>query len=132
MEEAEQVMFDYLVKRDNVSENDLKNDDIRTEYEEKARIELSQGGYTVKSTVNKTIYDTMQSVVANYGSVLDDGNTYVETGSVLLDNTTGAILGFVGGRDYDSNQNNHAFDTLRSPASTIKPLLAYGIAIDRG
>ncbi|HFI0271269.1 TPA: penicillin-binding protein PBP1B [Streptococcus suis] len=132
MEEAEQVMFDYLVKRDNVSENDLKNDDIRTEYEEKARIELSQGGYTVKSTVNKTIYDTMQSVVANYGSVLDDGNTYVETGSVLLDNTTGAILGFVGGRDYDSNQNNHAFDTLRSPASTIKPLLAYGIAIDQG
>ncbi|HFI0666812.1 TPA: penicillin-binding protein PBP1B [Streptococcus suis] len=133
MEEAEQVMFDYLIKRDNVSENDLKNDDIRTEYEEKARIELSQGGYTVKSTVNKTIYDTMNSVVANYGGVLDEGNTgLVETGSVLMDNNTGAILGFIGGRDFDSNQNNHAFDTLRSPASTIKPLLAYGIAIDQG
>lgn len=74
----------------------------------------------------------MQSVVANYGSVLDDGNEYVETGSVLIDNATGAILGFVGGRDYATNQNNHAFDTLRSPASTIKPLLAYGIAIDQG
>ncbi|HFI0787167.1 TPA: penicillin-binding protein PBP1B [Streptococcus suis] len=132
IEEAEQVMFDYLVKRDNVSENDLKNDDIRTEYEEKASIELSQGGYTVKSTVNKTIYDTMQSVVANYGNVLDNGNTYVETGSVLIDNSTGAILGFIGGRNFATNQNNHAFDTKRSPASTIKPLLAYGIAIDQG
>ncbi|HFI0447538.1 TPA: penicillin-binding protein PBP1B [Streptococcus suis] len=132
MEEAEQVIFDYLVKRDNVSENDLKNDDIRTEYEEKASIELSQGGYTVKSTVNKTIYDTMQSVVANYGNVLDNGNTYVETGSVLIDNSTGAILGFIGGRNFATNQNNHAFDTKRSPASTIKPLLAYGIAIDQG
>ncbi|HFI0054487.1 TPA: penicillin-binding protein PBP1B [Streptococcus suis] len=132
MEEAEQVMFDYLVKRDQVSENDLKNDETRISYEALAKQELSQGGYTIKSTVDKGIYDTMQSVVANYGSVLDNGNAYVETGSVLIDNTSGAILGFVGGRDYASNQNNHAFDTLRSPASTIKPLLAYGIAIDQG
>ncbi|HFI0213856.1 TPA: penicillin-binding protein PBP1B [Streptococcus suis] len=132
MEEAEQVMFDYLVKRDKVSENDLKNDETRTSYEALAKQELSQGGYTIKSTVDRGIYDTMQSVVANYGSVLDNGNAYVETGSVLIDNTSGAILGFVGGRDYASNQNNHAFDTLRSPASTIKPLLAYGIAIDQG
>ena len=49
-----------------------------------------------------------------------------------MDNQTGAILGFVGGRDYQTNQNNHAFDTKRSPASTTKPLLAYGIAIDQG
>ncbi|HEM6303671.1 penicillin-binding protein PBP1B [Streptococcus suis] len=132
MEEADQVMFDYLVKRDNVSENDLKNDETKAAYEELARQELSQGGYTIKSTVNRDIYETMQSVVANYGSVLDAGNEYVETGSVLIDNATGAILGFVGGRDYATNQNNHAFDTLRSPASSIKPLLAYGIAIDQG
>lgn len=132
MEEAEEVMFDYLVKRDKVSENDLKNDETKTSYEELAKQELSQGGYTIKSTVDKGVYDTMQSVVANYGSVLDNGNVYVETGSVLIDNSTGAILGFVGGRDYATNQNNHAFDTLRSPASTIKPLLAYGIAIDQG
>lgn len=132
MEEAQQVMFDYLVKRDKVSDNDLKNDATRSSYEDLAKQELSQGGYTIKSTVDKGIYDTMQSVVANYGSVLDNGNVYVETGSVLIDNFTGAILGFVGGRDYATNQNNHAFDTLRSPASTIKPLLAYGIAIDQG
>ncbi|HFH9947374.1 TPA: penicillin-binding protein PBP1B [Streptococcus suis] len=132
MEEAQQVMFDYLVKRDKVSDNDLKNDATRSSYEELAKQELSQGGYTIKSTVDKGIYDTMQSVVANYGSVLDNGNVYVETGSVLIDNSTGAILGFVGGRDYATNQNNHAFDTLRSPASSIKPLLAYGIAIDQG
>ncbi|HFI0062087.1 TPA: penicillin-binding protein PBP1B [Streptococcus suis] len=132
MEEAQQVMFDYLVKRDEVSENDLKNDDIKSSYEEMATQELSQGGYIIKSTVDKGIYSAMQSVVANYGSVLDNGNEYVETGSVLIDNSTGAILGFIGGRNFATNQNNHAFDTQRSPASTIKPLLAYGIAIDQG
>ncbi|HFI0329006.1 TPA: penicillin-binding protein PBP1B [Streptococcus suis] len=132
MEEAQQVMFDYLVKRDAVSENDLKNYDIKSSYEEMATQELSQGGYIIKSTVDKGIYSAMQSVVANYGSVLDNGNEYVETGSVLIDNSTGAILGFIGGRNFATNQNNHAFDTQRSPASTIKPLLAYGIAIDQG
>ena len=132
MEEAQQVMFDYLVKRDAVSENDLKNDDIKSSYEEMATQELSQGGYIIKSTVDKGIDSAMQSVVANYGSVLDNGNEYVETGSVLIDNSTGAILGFIGGRNFATNQNNHAFDTQRSPASTIKPLLAYGIAIDQG
>lgn len=132
MEEAQQVMFDYLVKRDKVSENDLKNDATKTAYEDLAKQELSQGGYTIQSTVNKAIYDTMQAVVANNGAVLDSGNEYVETGSVLIENATGAILGFIGGRNYATNQNNHAFDTLRSSASTIKPLLAYGIAIDQG
>ncbi|HFU4464321.1 TPA: penicillin-binding protein PBP1B [Streptococcus suis] len=132
MEEAEQVMFDYIVARDKVSESDLKNDETRQAYEELAKQELSQGGYIIKSTVNKAIHEAMQATVANYGYLLDEGNGLVETGSVLLDNKTGAVLGFVGGRDYSLNQNNHAFNTLRSPASTIKPILAYSIAIDQG
>ncbi len=39
-----------------------------------------------------------------------------------MDNRTGAVLAFIGGRNFD-NQNNHAFDTERSIRSTIKPLL---------
>ncbi|MDK7294272.1 penicillin-binding transpeptidase domain-containing protein, partial [Streptococcus pasteurianus] len=86
--------------------------------------ELSEGGYTVTTTINKNVHNAMQNAVANFGSVLDDGTGAVESGNVLMDNRTGAILGFVGGRDYASNQNNHAFDTERSPGSTIKPILA--------
>ncbi|HFI0235927.1 TPA: penicillin-binding protein PBP1B [Streptococcus suis] len=132
MDEAKERMYDYLVTRDKVSESDLKNDETVAAYREMAAEELSLGGYVIKSTVNKTIYDAMQAATANYGYLLDDGGALVETGSVLLNNKTGAVLGFVGGRDYSQNQNNHAFSTLRSPASTIKPILAYGIAIDQG
>ena len=64
--------------------------------------------------------------------LVDDSTGQPEVGNVLMDNKTGAVLGFVGGRNYQTNQNNHAFDTKRSPASTTKPLLAYGIAIDQG
>lgn len=132
MDEAEEIMYQYLIKRDQVSENDLKNDATVTAYQDLAKQELSQGGYTITSTVDKGLYEAMQSVVANYGSALDYGGGLVETGSVVLDNQTGAILGFIGGRDYTSNQNNHALVTKRSPGSTIKPFLVYGVAIDQG
>ncbi len=80
----------------------------------------------------KKIHAAMQNAVANYGHLVDDSTGQPEVGNVLMDNKTGAVLGFVGGRNYQTNQNNHAFDTKRSPASTTKPLLAYGIAIDQG
>ena len=75
----------------------------------------------------------MQEAVNTYGYLLDDGrNQLLETGSVLMDNQTGRIYGFIGGRNYNENQNNHAFQTRRSPGSTMKPILAYAPAIDNG
>lgn len=132
MEEAKERMYDYLIARDQVSEQELKNDETIAAYQDLADQELRSGGYTITSTVRRDIYEAMQRTVAEYGGMMDDGTGHVEVGNVLMDNRTGAILGFVGGRDYASNQNNHAFTTKRSPGSTIKPLMAYGIAIDQG
>ena len=132
MEEAKEAMYDYLIKRDNVTKQDLKNNETVKAYQELAESELREGGYTIQTTINKPVHNAMQAAVANFGSVLDDGTGLVEVGNVLMDNRTGAVLGFIGGRNFDGNQNNHAFDTERSPGSTIKPLLAYGIAIDQG
>ena len=128
MEEAKEAMYDYLIKRDNVTKQDLKNNETVKAYQELAESELREGGYTIQTTINKPVHNAMQAAVANFGSVLDDGTGLVEVGNVLMDNRTGAVLGFIGGRNFDGNQNNHAFDTERSPGSTIKPLLAYGIA----
>ncbi|VTS13442.1 penicillin-binding protein 1B [Streptococcus pseudoporcinus] len=130
--EAKKAMFSYLIKRDNVSEHDLKNDETRASYEALASQELQQGGYTVKTTINKKIYNVMQDAANRYARLLDDGTGVVQMGNVLTDNANGAIIGFIGGRDYNLNQNNHAFDTARSPGSSIKPIIAYGPAIDQG
>ena len=133
MSEAQDVMYDYLVKRDKVSSQDLKNDKTKESYRERALQELQTGGYSVKTTIDNAVYNAMQDAASQYGGLLDQGgNSGVEVGNVLMDNATGAILGFVGGRSYENNQNNHAFDTARSPGSTIKPIIAYGIAIDQG
>ena len=132
MAEATDRMYDYLVQQDNVSSQELKNESIQKAYHERAEQELSTGGYKITTTINKKIHNAMQNAVANYGRLVDDATGQPEVGNVLMDNKTGAVLGFVGGRNYQINQNNHAFDTKRSPASTTKPLLAYGIAIDQG
>ena len=132
MSEATDRMYDYLVQQDNVSSQELKKEAIQKAYHERAEQELSTGGYKITTTINKKIHNAMQNAVANYGRLVDDATGQPEVGNVLMDNKTGAVLGFVGGRNYQINQNNHAFDTKRSPASTTKPLLAYGIAIDQG
>ncbi|MFS1663913.1 penicillin-binding protein PBP1B [Streptococcus sp. zg-JUN1979] len=132
MSEAQEVMYDYLIKRDKVSEQDLKNDETKESYQKLALESLQQGGYTIKTTINKKVYEAMQTAAAQYGSILDDGTGTVQMGNVLMDNNTGAVLGFIGGRNYASNQNNHAFDTKRSTGSSIKPIIPYGIAIDQG
>ena len=132
MAEATDRMYDYLVQQDNVSSQELKKEAVQKAYHERAEQELSNGGYKITTTINKKIHTAMQNAVANYGRLVDDATGQPEVGNVLMDNKTGAVLGFVGGRNYQTNQNNHAFDTKRSPASTTKPLLAYGIAIDQG
>ena len=132
MSEATDRMYDYLVQQDNVSSQELKKEAVQKAYHERAEQELSKGGYKITTTINKKIHTAMQNAVANYGRLVDDATGQPEVGNVLMDNKTGAILGFVGGRNYQENQNNHAIDTKRSPASTTKPLLAYGIAIDQG
>ena len=132
MSEATDRMYEYLVQQDNVSSQELKKEAVQKAYHERAEQELSKGGYKITTTINKKIHTAMQNAVANYGRLVDDATGQPEVGNVLMDNKTGAVLGFVGGRNYQINQNNHAFDTKRSPASTTKPLLAYGIAIDQG
>lgn len=132
LSEAVDRMYDYLIQQDNVSSQELKNESIQKAYRDLATKEIENGGYKVTTTINKNIHTAMQNAVTSYGRLVDDSTGQPEVGNVLMDNKTGAILGFVGGRNYQENQNNHAIDTKRSPASTTKPLLAYGIAIDQG
>ncbi|MGM0157798.1 penicillin-binding protein [Enterococcus sp. AZ191] len=130
MNEATKIVTKQLADKDKA---DLTDGDTYDAYYQKAQQTIQNKGYTIHSTIDKNIYAAMQAGVQNYGYLLDDGTaTQVETGNVLMDNKTGRIYGFVGGRNYSQNQNNHAFDTERQAGSSIKPVLVYGPAIDMG
>ena len=130
--EAITDIYNYLIKRDKVSATDLGNDSTKQRYRELAEQSLQNGGYTVTTTINQQVYDAMQNAVTNHSDLMQDGTGLIQTGNVLMDNKTGAVYGFIGGLDFSQSQVNHAFDTKRSPGSSIKPILAYGPAIDMG
>ncbi|KRM24425.1 transglycosylase family protein [Latilactobacillus graminis DSM 20719] len=145
--QATDIMAKQLAKEANVSTAKLNKDpNLYKQYTTQATELFSTKGYQIHSTIDQDIYDAMQSIVQQQGPTF--GQTYTDTvtdqetglqqtvaspvqnGSVLLDNRTGKVISFVGGRDFSLKQTNYML-TKRSPGSTIKPLLVYGPAIDQ-
>jgi len=143
------ILAKILAKRDGYEVEDYEKDSVlKQEYLALADRDLRQNGYKIYSTINKKIYDKQQQTAkkyAYYGSdkpqVVPDPdnpgqtiviNEPVEIGSVMIENKTGKILSFVGGRDFDRIQVNHATDSKRQNGSTMKPLLVYAPAMELG
>ncbi|WP_081707515.1 transglycosylase domain-containing protein [Bacillus massiliigorillae] len=143
-----QILSAHLAKEDGYTEADLKKDkNLGNKYVAKADKAIRQNGYKIHTTINKDMYDAMDNVTKNfsyYGPTrqreVTDPETKetktvpmpVETGSMLIENKTGKILSFVGGRDFNRMQLNHATGAYRSNGSTMKPLLVYAPAIELG
>ncbi len=126
-----------------------KNSDLYIEFYDNAKTKLDQNGYKIYTTIDKGIYDKMQQTARTYNNYESDKVfTYtdaktgkkakldfpMELGAVLIDNSSGAIVSFVGGRPnkMQYSQVNHALNTRRQNGSTMKPLLDYGPAIENG
>lgn len=133
LDEAIAVLAEKNATNDGLSPEQFNEETNYDRYTTMAEREIENGGYTVTSTIDRGLHDAMESAAIDYGYMLDDGSgETVETGAVLMDNATGRIYAFMGSRDYAVNQNNHALNTRRQAGSTMKPVLAYGPAIDVG
>ncbi|MGV3489571.1 MAG: transglycosylase domain-containing protein [Tuberibacillus sp.] len=126
-----------------------KNSDLFAEFLDNAEKQLEHNGYKIHTTINKEIYNKMQQAADQFkgyeaDKVFNITNAQtgkkeeirlpMEVGGVLIDNKTGAIISFVGGRKdkYAYSQVNHATQTVRQNGSTMKPLLDYAPAIENG
>ncbi|MFV9510264.1 PBP1A family penicillin-binding protein [Tepidibacillus sp. LV47] len=131
-----------ILKSRGINEESPEYDDAL----ENARQELVTGGYEIYTTLDKKIYEAMNEVVNNskyfprpISYTFDYGNgkkkkvtnALLQVGATLIHNKTGAILGFVGGRDFENYQVNHA-TARRQPGSSIKPVLDYAPALELG
>ncbi|WP_200411425.1 transglycosylase domain-containing protein [Virgibacillus salexigens] len=147
---ATDILTQQLAKEDGYSKEDLnKDDDLLAEYNQLAKRNLRMQGYHIHTTINKGIYDTMQKTAQayeNYGPTrtvrkenpetgeVEETKERVQTGGILIENSSGKIISFVGGRGYDENNNiNYISETVtRSNGSTIKPILDYAPAMEEG
>jgi penicillin-binding protein 1B len=149
---AKEKVAIYLANKDGIDKETLLSDDTLFEsYEIQADREMRRSGYNIYTTIDKSIYDAMNKVVENddlFGS--DKPQTLLkenpetgeleeviviepeDVGAMLIDNNTGAIISFVGGRDHSRLALNNATQSDRSPGSTIKPVLGYAPAMEEG
>ena len=142
------ILAKMLAEKDGIDPSRLDNEaNLKSKYDILADRDLRSNGYRIYSTIDKTMYDTMQEAAKNfeyYGhtyteNVIDEetgeevtNEQPVQVGSIIIENKTGRILSFVAGRDYNLEQSNHASRTTRQNGSTMKPILVYAPAIEYG
>ena len=85
--------------------------------------------------MNKGIQETMDDIQAGHfdEDYLSYPDEYFECASVCIKNSTGEVVGVLGGRNYaDGGQLllNHATDQYKQPGSSIKPILDYALAFE--
>jgi len=135
MLEAERKAAEILMlqKNPDVTKDELRNGDVQLLIEE-AREELLRGGYHVYTTINKDVYDIMRDISSNESNFTPTSaeKGIEQVGAMLLDHSTGAILGMIEGRDFYEEQLNHATQMVRQPGSTMKTIAAYLPAIEKG
>ncbi|MDN6195377.1 MAG: penicillin-binding protein, partial [Atopostipes suicloacalis] len=143
--EAEEIIMEKLLEKDELTiEAFEENPDLEIEYEEKAKAELKNGGYKVYSTIDPKVHhaikDKVKQTQSSFGQTRsltvenDDGEDQtnefpVQVAGSLIENETGRVIAFVGGRDYEIDQYNNAFKMRRGSGSAIKPLITYGPAL---
>ncbi len=145
---AKKIIAEMLAEQDGIDPKRLQEESqLLEKYMILADRDVRSKGYRIYSTINQQMYDAMKKAAENFQYY---GHTYttttvdketgeeitvetpVQVGSVVIENKTGRILSFVGGRDFNIEALNHATQAYRSNGSTMKPLLVYGPAIEYG
>ncbi|AXI09721.1 penicillin-binding protein [Oceanobacillus zhaokaii] len=143
---AKSIIRNYLATEAGYTMEDLrKTDGLLEEYNTLADRALRMNGYQIHTTVNKEIYDKFQEVAKNFTQYGPDTVTTVKTedgeaqiqqsvqaSGVLIENSTGKIISFLGGRGFDEDNQINYMTRPRSNGSTMKPLLAYAPAMEKG
>lgn len=149
MMEIEERAAKVLIDQDLANDPTKNKEDLtREEYRElldRKRGDILRGGYHIYTTIDKKIIEMMDSIAKNpdnfgpnrtykarFGSEYKEvKDALEEVGATLIDNKTGAILGFAGGRNFEVSQVNHTMRP-RQPGSAMKPLAAYAPAFELG
>lgn len=149
---AKEIIAVRLAKEDGYTQKDLEEDrsnggSLNDRYLTMAARDVRKKGYHIHSTVDKGLYDQFQRIkdeYDNYGYTktkqvknettgkMETVKEPVQVGAILIENKTGRILSFVGGRDHALEELNHATQAVRPNGSTMKPLLVYAPAMEMG
>ena len=98
--------------------------------------QIFSGGLHIYTTMNARVQTKLEELYtnpANFPPAAADG-VLVQSATVLLDHRSGEILALIGGRGEVTTRRgfNRASDMQRQPGSAIKPVSAFGPALELG
>ena len=99
---------------------------------------LFTGGYRIYTSIDKNMQEILQNdiddVLKSYTEISEDGVYTFQGSATCIDNNTGYVVAIVGGRtqEYEGYTLNRAYQSFRQPGSSIKPLLVYTPAFEKG
>ena len=89
-------------------------------------LKIAYKGLKVYTTLDTELYTKMQNSINNR---IPDGD--IQVSCYAIDPSNGYVLSVIGGKNYEKSTYNRAVNSMRQPASTIKPFL-YLSAIEKG
>jgi penicillin-binding protein 1A len=99
---------------------------------------LYTSGYRIYTSMNMTFQEQLQTAIDEelyaFVSVNDDGILNMQAAATCIDNKTGKVVAIIGGRNQETTGYtlNRAFQSFRQPGSSIKPLIVYTPALEKG
>ncbi len=99
---------------------------------------LYTGGYRIYTSIDMgaqtLLQNTVDETLKDYNTMDTNGTYALQAAAVTIDNDTGLVTAIVGGRSQDdiSVDYNRAYLSFRQPGSSIKPLIVYTPALERG
>lgn len=128
-----------------VLRNDFTSDRDKDEYEDlyeeeyyRVKRSLYTKGYRIYTSLNPEKQELLQQAVdeglAEFDEKQENGIYALQASAVCIDNDTGYVTAIIGGREQESEGYtlNRAFQSPRQPGSSIKPLVVYTPAFERG
>ncbi|RPA60537.1 PBP1A family penicillin-binding protein [Aerococcus agrisoli] len=96
--------------------------------------DIMNGNYKIYTNLNQTYQTEMQTAYADTTVFpTSPSGEPAQSASVMMDPTTGGVYATVGGTgEYTFRGYNRGTQISRNPASTIKPLLVYALALENG
>ncbi|MCG7333849.1 PBP1A family penicillin-binding protein [Sporosarcina sp. ACRSM] len=100
---------------------------VLAELEEAGMSHLLAEGVKIQTALDPSAQQAVEKAI-NTSELYESDE--MQAGMTVVDTKTGAIVAVGGGRNYSGLDWNFASDQKRQPGSTIKPILAYGPAIE--
>lgn len=120
------------------TEQELRYDKKYAEAYSDCQKKLYTGGYRIFTSIDlekqAKLQAQMDNALAAYQTTNEEGVYQLQGAAVCINNLTGYVEAIVGGRTQEmvGYTFNRAFQSYRQPGSSIKPILVYTPALERG